>query len=284
MFPIETKASESEMFKTIQLTTSPVKGVSILTFNRPSKRNAINVLMYNEIQEALRQAGRDESVAGLVLTGAGEYYSSGNDLSNFSAMKHPKTMSHEARLLCESFVNAFVDFPKPLYAAVNGPAIGIPVTTMGLCDSRLSVPDATFQTPFKQLAQAPEGCSSYMFPRLMGKEWSHKVLEEGVKFTAAEGKQFGFLQELVPKEKLMETATLRVREQVDKKVPRFTLAEKGLIEKLKEVNRQEVTVLEKAWISKECFDALDAYLTSRKATGPALVIRTLNKTRFLWDR
>lgn len=66
------------------------------------------------------------------------------------------------------FVAHFIDFPKPLIAAVNGPAVGISVTVMCLFDMVYATDKATFHTPFMELGQSPEGCSSFMFPRIMG--------------------------------------------------------------------------------------------------------------------
>ena len=67
----------------------------------------------------------------------------------------------------KKFVAAFIDFKKLIFALVNGPAVGIMVTILGLCDVVYVTDDATFVTPFSKLGQSPEGCSTYIYPRLV---------------------------------------------------------------------------------------------------------------------
>jgi peroxisomal 3,2-trans-enoyl-CoA isomerase len=261
------------------------RGTTTLVFlARPKQKNAFTFGMYLELTETLRRLGKDPSVSSVVLTGEGDYYSSGNDLSNFSQLMHPRAMSKQAKGVCYAFVDAFVTFPKPLIGAVNGPAIGIAVTTLGLCDVRIAVPSATFHTPFKALGQAPEGCSSFMFPRLMGEAVARQVLDDGRRLTSSDALACGFVDQIVEKSPWTSVVDTALDLAQNPSLTRFVSNEKELLPTLQAVNQREVDVLEKAWVSPECFDALSVYLLSRKKNTAANVLRGLNATRWMWDR
>jgi len=85
-------------------------------------------------------------------------------------LKYIPGLPHETfeHVCCRRYVAAYVDFPKPLIAAVNGPAIGVAVTVLGLFDVVYAADNASFSTPFSRLGQSPEGCASYTFPKIMG--------------------------------------------------------------------------------------------------------------------
>ena len=146
-----------------------VKPIKVLSFNRPKKFNAINHTMYDEIQHALNSENANDDCALLALTGSGRFYSSGNDLSGFAAAlgegMTPAQLADGAFDIMIPFVDAFIEFEKPLIAMVNGPAIGIAVSHLGLCDLVLASDTASFVTPFTQLGQSAEACSSYTFPK-----------------------------------------------------------------------------------------------------------------------
>lgn len=110
------------IFRTIKVVFDG--NVAIMTLDRPSKKNAFSKLMYKELGNAIRSASVNKAVSVIMLTGSGDYYSSGNDLSNFSEVKHPLTMAKEAREVLFTFVDCFVTCQKPIIVAVNGPAIG----------------------------------------------------------------------------------------------------------------------------------------------------------------
>ena len=106
-----------------------------------------------------------------MITVAGDSFSSGNDLGNFltvlssNQFKYNEEMAEFGSQLLHGIVKAFIDFPKPLIAAVNGAAIGIMFTTLPLFDLVFATPTATFLAPFSCLGQAPESCSTYTFPQ-----------------------------------------------------------------------------------------------------------------------
>ena len=128
-------------------------GLAKITLNKPKKKNAFSKVMYNELDKALRRLSKEEDVKLIMLTGSGDYYSSGNDLSNFSEIMHPLTIAKQSREICYSFVDSFISCNKPIVVAVNGPAFGIAVTTLGLTDKVFASCAATFKTPFAELGQ-----------------------------------------------------------------------------------------------------------------------------------
>jgi peroxisomal 3,2-trans-enoyl-CoA isomerase len=186
-------AMTTPTFETLLVTLRD--SVCWLEMNRPARKNAVNTVMYRELAEALQFAAESDAVHVLVLTGSplskpSEFYSSGNDLQNLldGAAGGDGDMAQVAQRSCEqlvAFVDAFIDFPKALIAAVNGPAHGIAVTTALLADLVYLSASATFTTPFTRLGQNPEGCSSILFPAMLGQK-ANRMLLLGETLTAQE--------------------------------------------------------------------------------------------------
>ena len=81
---------------------------------------------------------------------------------------HPKTLHSAIYVNNKAVFDMFIEFPKPIMVAANGPAIGACVTSATLCDAIIASDKATFLTPFARLGIPPEGCSSVHFERCMG--------------------------------------------------------------------------------------------------------------------
>ena len=105
--------------------------------------------------------------------GADPYYCAGVNLSETLKPMHPKTLHGLIYENNKAVFDIFIEFPKPLLIAANGPAIGACVTSATLCDGIIASEKATFLTPFARLAIPPEGCSSVHFQRIMGIRLGH---------------------------------------------------------------------------------------------------------------
>merc|ERR1711934_1216870 len=101
----------------------------------------------------------------------------------------------------------YITFSKPIVAAVNGPAIGMAVTTTSLMDYVIAAPSATFCTPFARLKVPAEGCSSINFERRFGPVHAAALLERGETIDAYNAKEFGLVQEIVQVDDLMMRAS-----------------------------------------------------------------------------
>uniref|UniRef100_A0A8C6XD76 Enoyl-CoA delta isomerase 2 n=1 Tax=Naja naja TaxID=35670 RepID=A0A8C6XD76_NAJNA len=262
----EIPPGSKSIYETLEVTTKD--NITKIMLNRPKKKNAISIKMYNEIMKALEEAANDDSTI-TVLTGNGDYYCSGNDLSNFTQIS-PGGMEESAKNsteLLKNFVQHFIDFPKPLIAVVNGPAVGISVTLLGLFDIVYATDQATFHTPFSNLGQSPEGCSSYTFPKIMGLTKATEMLLFNKKLTAAEACSQGLVAEVFPDSTFQKEVWARLKAYAN--LPKKTLAvSKQLIrnmekEKLYEVNSQECECLMERWLSEECMQAVMSFMQKK---------------------
>ncbi|XP_018123243.1 enoyl-CoA delta isomerase 2 isoform X2 [Xenopus laevis] len=244
--------STQQKFETLRITHQD--GITTIIMNRPQRKNAFSLQMFNELELALDDAAADNSVF-TVLTGAGDYFTSGNDLNN--ALENH---AEEKRFDLRCFVRKFIDFPKPLVAVVNGPAVGIGATILGLTDLVYASDKATFNTPFIKLGLCPEACSSYTFPKIMGFTKATEVLLFNKILTAQEACSLGLVTEVFPDSTFQQDVWARLKDYAS--LPKNCLAySKQLIrglerEKLYAACDEECDLLDKAVTSEEAMNAI----------------------------
>lgn len=168
-------------------------GVMNIVLNRPERKNALTVEMYESLVTAFQAASHDTSVRAVLLSGAGGVFTAGNDLGDF--IKNPPATSDAAVF---RFIRALEACPKPVVAAVQGLAVGLGATLLLLCDLVYVASDARFSLPFVGLGLVPEAGSSLLLARAAGHQKAFEKMAFGEMFTAAEAQELGFVNQIHP--------------------------------------------------------------------------------------
>lgn len=176
-------------------------GVLEIQFNRPEKKNAITEAMYDALAEAFIKARVNDDVSVVLISGHKSCFTAGNDLQDF--MENPPEDESAAVF---KFLLTVADFPKPIVAAVNGPAVGIGTTLLLHCDLIYSGESAKFQMPFVNLGLVPEFASSYLLPLRVGQAKASEWLLSGKTFGAEEAKAAGLINEVYKDEQFFSAA------------------------------------------------------------------------------
>ena len=172
-------------------------GVLLLTLNRPERKNAFDETMWRETRDALADAQADDAVRCVVVTGAGEAFSAGQDLGQMAARPDNEPPGFP------SFMDRLVAFDKPLLAAVNGVGVGIGLTMLLHCDVVWMAEEARLRAPFVTLGVVPEAGSSYLLPLQMGHQRAAEMLFLAEWIDAQRAVELGIATRVVPRARLL---------------------------------------------------------------------------------
>jgi enoyl-CoA hydratase/carnithine racemase len=179
--------------------------VRTLTLNRPEVLNAFNDELYLATATALTEAAADPEVAVVLLTGAGRAFSAGNDLNEMQRRITDPAFNEQGSHFT-TMISALADFPKPLICAVNGVGVGIGATILGYADLAFMSSTARLKTPFTSLGVAPEAASSYLLPRLMGRQNAAWLLLSSEWVGAEEARAMGLVWKVCEPDDLLPEA------------------------------------------------------------------------------
>ncbi len=177
-------------------------GVLHIVLQRPDKKNALTVAMYQALNAAFEHAGTEPAVRAVLLSGAGDSFTAGNDLQDFLA--NPP-QGEDAPVF--RFLQHLALLEKPLVAAVQGFAVGIGTTLLLHCDLVYAADDAQFVLPFVQLGLCAEGGSSLLLPQLAGYQRAAEKLLLGEPFGAEEALGMGLVNRVLSPEAVLDLAT-----------------------------------------------------------------------------
>jgi enoyl-CoA hydratase/carnithine racemase len=190
--------------------------IATVTLNRPAARNGYTVQMSDELAEAFDRADRDENVRVAVLTGAGDDFCVGADLSGGALDLSPDESWDEPAGRCSMRIFAM---NKPVIAAIRGAAVGAGSTIILPADYRLAATDARFGFVFSRRGLYPEGASTWFLPRLVGLGRAMDWMVSGRVFGAEEALAAGMVHRLYEPDEVLARAYDLARELIVKTAP-----------------------------------------------------------------
>lgn len=195
--------------------------VALLTLNRPEKLNALNYELIDRLVSLLDEIEKDPKTRAIVLTGAGDRaFSAGADIAGFapSVAAGPETALREFVRRGQRMTARIETFPKPVIVAVNGLAHGGGSEITEAAPLAIASERAEFCKAEISLGFAPPFGGSQRLPRLIGRKRALRMLLTGEPITAADACAYGLVNEVVPHDRLMETA-FGLAERIAEKSP-----------------------------------------------------------------
>ena len=172
-------------------------GTRIIVMRRPEKKNALTPEMFLAMSEAINSAQSNPDVRCLILAGRSGVFTAGDDVGDFVEEATAKRDQARPRNSV-AFVRSLITNRKPIIAAVDGIAVGMGVTMVLHCDYVIAATTASFKSPFIQYGLVPEGASSLLLPRMAGHQHAFSLLVMGRAMSAAEARDAGFVNAVVP--------------------------------------------------------------------------------------
>jgi enoyl-CoA hydratase/carnithine racemase len=182
--------------------------VTVLTLNRPRSRNALDQALVQALGKGLLAAAEDPAVRAVVLTGAGGAFCAGADLKALMAAGQAGVDAIDGAIdALHAMIRAIVGAPKPVVAAIDGPAVGFGCDLALACDLRVLSTEGYLQESFAKIGLMPDGGGTFWLPRLIGMGRALEMILLGDPVRAEEAKALGLANRVVPPAELRGEAT-----------------------------------------------------------------------------
>ena len=238
-------------------------GVCTLTLNRVERKNAFTQAMYGACADALAAAATDPAVRVFVIQGHETVFSAGNDIADF--LNRPESTDDSPVF---RFLRGLAQFPKPLLAAVCGPAVGVGTTLLLHCDLVYAGDNAAFSMPFVNLGICPEAASTLLVPQLMGYQRAAEALLLGEPFFAEAAQEVGMVNRILPPLEANGYAQAQARKLAGKPLNSLMetkrLMKKGQMQRVLDTMREEGDVFGRMLKEPAALEAFNAFLQKRK--------------------
>jgi 2-(1,2-epoxy-1,2-dihydrophenyl)acetyl-CoA isomerase len=248
-------------------------GAATIELNRPEALNAWNKQFGEDLLAALRRAGEDEQVRAVRIVGAGRAFSSGADLKDISGDDlTPTGRPNVYRVLTERYhpiMHAIREIPKPIVAAVNGPAVGIGCSLALCCDLILAAESAYFLLAFVNIGLVADGGSSLFLPARIGAARATEMAMLGERVGAAQALDWGLVNAVHPDDALLPESIALTARLAGGPTRAYAATKRELNERLYSGMAQqlelEATLQQQMAETDDFVEGVGAFLTKRPA-------------------
>jgi len=186
--------------------------VAYLILNKPERRNALDPEMMDRLGQELVKLEGDDEVKVIVLKGQGDHFCSGGDLKYTGGKLAPIEENRNITRRLGKAVKAIQQIEKPVFAMVNGYALGGGLSLALACDMVLAAEDARFASNFLRLGLTPEMGATWLLPMIVGLHRAKELWFTAKLIDAHEAYRLGIVNRVFPKEKLEEETLALARE------------------------------------------------------------------------
>src|SRR5215210_5300725 len=216
------------MTQSSNLRTMLEDGALLVELNRPDRKNALDETLQRELLQVFTDAARDREVRGIILTGGGESFSAGGDLSRFERdweQAEFRAHSHELTRLISSIER----LEKPVIAAIGGLATGAGTQLALSCDLRIASERARFVFREGMIGFIPSHGGCVRLVKLVGLARARDILLGGEDLDASEAFRHGLVTHVVPHETLLDEARERLRHILRRAPQAYGLSKRLLV-------------------------------------------------------
>ncbi|WP_019874940.1 enoyl-CoA hydratase/isomerase family protein [Sporichthya polymorpha] len=189
-----------------RLSYTVADAVATIRLTRAEARNSLDMTAKRELAEVVERVATDPDVRAVVLTGSGGAFSAGGDVKEMDLNSDPVTSRSRLRTLLTTVFLPLAEIEKPTIAAVNGHCHGSGLALMMACDLAVVADDATFSCAFTKIGLVPDCGTLYFLPRRVPLNVAKELIFTGRRFGAAEAKELGLVNRVVPAAELEENA------------------------------------------------------------------------------
>lgn len=229
-----------------------------LTLNRPDRLNAFFGAMRDEIASGLEALAADPQVRAVIVTGAGRAFCAGADVHYMHKLREREDVDGFMALVegGRRVITAIMQMPKPVIAAINGPAAGGGANLALACDLRIASERASIGQTFNRIGLHPDWGGTWIVPRLVGPGRATELFFLAEMVEATEAERIGLVNRVVPHERLEAEVLKLARRLAEKPAPSLTLA-KQAVRRSAGATLEEMLDYEEA-AQRDCFRSADA--------------------------